>query len=173
MFHHLRNMGQGLLKGWLTFLKELDGLRDQPEFRRRALDRLSQAFEAPPDESWLRRTSFNAPPRARAASLVGPDRIAIVAANAIVPFFLAYARQRGDEELEKVLYRLFLVLPAEAPNSRTRFMERRLMGLTPAAPTLRTHQGLLQIHQDFCTSFDQGCARCRFPDLIAPQGGTK
>ncbi|HEX7926307.1 MAG TPA: hypothetical protein VF678_01875, partial [bacterium] len=73
---------------------------------------------------------------------------------------------RKDKELEKVLYRLFLVLPAEAPSHKTRFMEQRLLLLTPPVPTLRSHQGLLQIHQDFCAHFDTGCADCRFPDLI-------
>jgi hypothetical protein len=167
MFHHLRLLSpRGLLHGWLAFLKELDGQRDQPQFRRTALERLSALFAAPAGEPWLRRTTFAAPPRAAPARLIGAGRIAIVMANAVVPFFLAYARRRGDAELEKVLYRLFLVLPAETPNHKTRFMEQRLLLLTPAAPTLRTHQGLLQIHQDFCVSFDQGCERCRFPDLI-------
>jgi hypothetical protein len=167
MYHHLRTLGpRGLLRGWLAFLKELDLQRDQPEFRRTALLLLSELFAAPGEEPWLRRITFSAAPRRNPARLIGADRIAIVMANAVVPFFLAYARQRRDAELEKVLYRLFLVLPAEAPNHKTRFMEQRLLLLTPAAPTLRTHQGLLQIHQDFCVSFNEGCERCRFPDLI-------
>jgi hypothetical protein len=70
-----------------------------------------------------------------------------------------------------VLYRLFLVLPGEGPNWRTRFMTQRLMPLKPLPRTLRTQQGLIQIHQDFCTSFESGCGDCRFPDLIsAPKG---
>lgn len=167
MYHHLRTLGErGLLRGWLAFLKELDRRRDERDFRRTALRLLERLFAAPPEEPWLRRITFTAPPRAHPARLIGKDRIAIVMANAVVPFFLAYARQRHDQELEKVLYRLFLVLPAEAPNQKTRFMERRLMLLTPTPPTLRIHQGLLQIYQDFCTSFDQGCVDCRFPNLI-------
>jgi hypothetical protein len=171
MYHHLRTLGErGLLRGWLSFLKELDSRRDEPEFRRTALKLLERLFTAPPEEPWLSRITFTASPRRNPARLIGEGRIAIVMANAVVPFFLAYARQRHDRELEKVLYRLFLVLPAETPNRKTRFMEKRLMLLTPAPPTLRTHQGLLQIHQDFCTRFNQGCADCRFPDLIG--GGT-
>jgi hypothetical protein len=170
MFHHLRGQaGRGWLKGWLAFLADLDGLRDRPEFRPRALRALHAAFDAPREEPWLRRVAFHAPPRAAPAQLIGADRIAIAIANAIVPFFLAYARRRGDTELEKVLYRLFIVLPAEGPNRKTRFMRQRLLVLPPTAATLRTHQGLLQIHQDFCVSFQQGCQECRFPDLIAPR----
>ena len=87
-------------------------------------------------------------------------------ANAVIPFFLAYARRRGDKELEKLLYRLFIVLPPEAPNSKTRFMEHRLLLTKPLPATLRSQQGLLQIYQDFCTSFYEGCHACHFPDLI-------
>lgn len=64
-------------------------------------------------------------------------------------------------------YRLFIVLPPEAPNQRTRFMEKRLLVLASMPRSLRTHQGLLQIHQDFCTSFHEGCQECAFPDLIS------
>ena len=55
-----------------------------------------------------------------------------------------------------------------APNHRTRFMDRRLVLFSKLPRTLRTQQGLLQIHQDYCTSFESGCEGCRFPDLIGP-----
>jgi hypothetical protein len=47
-------------------------------------------------------------------------------------------------------------------------MEQRLAPLEPLQRTLRTQQGLLQMHQDFCLSFHEGCARCGLPDLIGP-----
>ncbi|MFI5400661.1 MAG: DUF2851 family protein [SAR324 cluster bacterium] len=178
-YHHLRFVGGNLLKGWLVFLKDLDALRDQPEFRRRAHDALNAAFATPAGEPWRALVSHGvalggAPgasrkrPAAGEARLIGEDRVAVILANAVVPFFLTYARRRGDAELEKVLYRLFLVLPGEGPNWRTRFMTQRLMPLRPLPRTLRTQQGLIQIHQDFCTSFESGCGDCKFPDLIAP-----
>jgi hypothetical protein len=167
MFHHLYALGQrGWLKGWLAFLVELDGLREGPGLRKGALRALERLFETPEEEPWRRRVSFRAPPLAREARLIGADRAIVVMANAVIPFFLADARRRGDRELEKLLYRLFIVLPPEAPNAKTRFMETRLM-LTGELPrTLRSQQGLLQIHQDFCTRFDAGCDACAFPDLI-------
>ncbi|MBI4084027.1 MAG: DUF2851 family protein [Candidatus Lambdaproteobacteria bacterium] len=177
LFHHLRRMGRhGLLKGWLALLHDLDRRRDDEAFRKRALRLLDEAFPTPAGEPWRERVSYRLPPQRQGARLIGPDRVTIVMANAVIPFFLAYARRRGDPELEKVLYRLFIVLPPEAPNRRTRFMEQRLMLLAPPPRTLRFQQGLLQIHQDFCTSFHEGCANCRFPALIgegtAPgQGG--
>ena len=168
-FHHLYAWSsQGWLKSWLGVLRELDTLRDHPEFRREAISMLEAAFSTPGDEPWRKRVGFHSPPLARPAALIGPDRIIMVMANAVLPFFLAMARRKGDSELEKVLYRLYIVLPPEGSNQKIRFMERRLAGIRPLKPTLRTHQGLLQIHQDFCSSFLEGCEQCRFPDLIAP-----
>ena len=167
MFHHLHALHRtGWLRGWLAVLVELDGMRHAPDLRREALRCLGRLFATPEDEPWRRRVSFGAARLERAAGLIGADRAMIVMANAVIPFFLAYARRRDDKELEKLLYRLFIVLPPEAPNSKTRFMETRLM-LTGELPrTLRSQQGLLQIHQDFCTSFEAGCQACGFPDLI-------
>ncbi len=175
MFHHLYALGgQGWLKAWLAFLHELDELRDAPHLRKAAMASLARVFPTPAEEPWRRRVSFAQPPRQKEARMVGEDRTVIVMANAVLPFFLAYARGRGDSELEKLLYRLFIVLPSEAPNLRTRFMERRLMVLAGMPRTLRMHQGLLQIHQDFCTSFQEGCDQCGFPELFhagEPAGG--
>lgn len=167
LFHHINSMGPGSFLGaWLGFLRRLDGVRDQPEFRKTALRLLEGAFSTPQQEVWRGRVSFFSPRMKREARLVGADRIVVVMANAVLPFFLAYARRRGDEELEKLLYRLFIVLPPEGDNQRTRFMEKRLMAFAPVPRTLRMHQGLLQIHQDFCRNFLEGCHDCGFPDLI-------
>jgi hypothetical protein len=168
MFQHLHALSRsGWLKGWLRLLVELDGLRHAPNLRRAAVRALERLFDTPPEEPWSRRISFRALPVRNAVRLVGPDRAIIVMANAVIPFFLAYARRRQDRELEKLLYRLFLLLPPEAPNAKTRFMEARLVITGELPRTLRSQQGLLQIHQDFCTRFEAGCQDCRFPDLIA------
>ena len=39
---------------------------------------------------------------------------------------MVYARHKNEPELEKLLYSLFMILPAEASNSKERFMEKRL-----------------------------------------------
>ena len=167
MFHHLHGMGRGgWLKRWLALLVELDSLRNAKHLRREAVRALERLFDAPDNEPWRRRITFASPPPPGEARLVGADRAIVVMANAVIPFFLAYARRRGDRELEKLLYRLFIVLPPEAPNAKTRFMEARLMLSGKLPRTLRSQQGLLQIHRDFCTRFDAGCDRCRLPDLI-------
>lgn len=167
LFHHLHALGSdGWLRGWLRILRRLDDLRDAPEFRRAAVRLLEEAFATPPDEPWRRRISFAHGPMPRSARPIGLERIIVLMANAVLPLFLGLARRDGDAELEKILYRLYIVLPPEGANHRTRFMERRLAPLQSLQRTLRTHQGLLQIHQDFCVSFHEGCARCRLPDLI-------
>jgi len=111
---------------------------------------------------------FRTPPRRKPVQLIGRERVIVLLANAVLPTLLGFARRDGDLELEKLLYRLYSVLPPARATQRTVFLERRLAPLTPLRRTLRTHQGLLQIHQDFCLSFHEGCSRCRLPDLIAP-----
>ena len=94
----------------------------------------------------------------------------MLAANALLPVFLAIARRNGDVELEKLLYRLFLIMPPEGANKHTRFMEKRLAPPLPLPRPLRTQQGLIQIRQDFCERFEEGCVSCGLPDLIAKAG---
>ena len=100
--------------------------------------------------------------------LLGQDRLVIVWANALLPFFLAQARRQQDTALEHLLFRMFLVLPPEAGNRITRFMHQRLaLASSRRSPESLGHrQGLLQIHEDFCRNFHQGCRRCEFPDLV-------
>ncbi|MDH5751533.1 MAG: DUF2851 family protein, partial [Deltaproteobacteria bacterium] len=165
-FNHLHILAPGgYLKGWLAFLRRLDGLRNQPDFRKAALRELEGLFDTPPGDPWKSRYNYHSA-SARSARLIGMDRIIMLMANAVLPFFLAYARSRKDREFEKLLYRLYLVLPPEASNNRTRFMENRLLCFASQKPSLRSQQGLLQIHQDFCISYHEGCHQCTLPDLL-------
>ncbi|MBI3993307.1 MAG: DUF2851 family protein [Candidatus Lambdaproteobacteria bacterium] len=167
LFHHLyAARADDWFKVWLGRLHALDGLRDQPDLRNAALKALEGAFDTPGWEPWRNMVSFQRDPLAQGGQLIGRDRISIIVANAVIPLFLAYARHGGDADLERLLYRLFIVLPPEAPNARTRFMEKRLLPLEPLPRNLRTQQGLLQIHQDFCNSYEEGCADCSLPDLM-------
>lgn len=168
LFHHLYTCGQGgWLKAWLGLLSRLDAVRDLPDFRAAALAELEAAFATPEWEPWRRLVGFEAPPLRQAARLVGEDRLVVLMVNAVIPFFLARARRDGDAELEKLLYRLFLVLPGEAPNRDTRFMTRRLLAFTPLSRSLRTQQGLLHIRRELCHTFADGCEGCELPGLLA------
>lgn len=167
LFHHLYAMGQqGLMKGWLSLFADLDELRNANTFPEEALRRLQHVFATPAQEVWKQRVHFDAPPATSSAQLIGRDRVVIVLANAVIPFFLGWARLRKDTDLESLLYRLYLILPPEAPNRRTRYMSHRLLAYRPLRASLGSQQGLLQIEQDFCHSFVQGCAQCRLPAML-------
>ena len=104
--------------------------------------------------------------------LVGKDRQTVIWANAVLPFFLALARHEKELEQENLLNQLFMILPAEDSNSKTRFVENRLWfsELSKSAKlkmnTFGNRQGLIQIQHDFCRNFHQGCVRCELPRLL-------
>ena len=70
--------------------------------------------------------------------LLGEQRQVLLWVNGLLPFFLAYARQHQEPELESLLYRLLLVLPPEPENRHTRFLRQRLFALE--APAFSTEQ---------------------------------
>ncbi len=165
MFHHVYHLcTDGILKGWLRMLMGLDKIATEKTLKKSAIQQTQNLFVTPEWEIWQACFSLSQSPRAEGAQLIGRDRQIIIWANAIIPFFLAYARLEKWIELEKLLYRLFIVLPPEPANYRTRFMEKRLLPFPLAAlrpKTLRVQQGLIQMHHNFCQSFDQGCADCQ------------
>ena len=174
MFHHLyRVANEGLLKRWLLILRNLSQFADEKELRRQALSETEKLFSTPDWEVWRQHLVLGKSKQAYSSQLIGKDRQIIVWANAVLPFFLAYARHENEPELEKLLYRLFMVLPAEASNSKIRFMEKRLwFSELPKSPILKLNtfgnrQGLIQIQQDFCRNFNQGCVSCELPGILA------
>jgi len=171
MFHHVYQLGQeNYLKGWLKRLRDIDPLRNKENLKNNALEALEEVFSTPRWEGWRRRVSFRLPPLGREADLVGVERLATVAANGVIPVFLAMARRDGDRELESLLYRLFHVLPPEGANRKTKFMAERLMIKPTTYRSLSGHQGLIQLHDDFCGAFLQGCAGCALPAMISQAG---
>lgn len=105
--------------------------------------------------------------------LIGGQRQLILWANALIPFFLAYAREENYHWLESLIYKIFMVLPADGSNQKIRFMEKRL-GLSNKSKmgrnSLKSQQGLIQIYHDFCHSFYQGCEQCELIGLIGNRG---
>lgn len=170
MFHHLYffyNRGtNGLLKGWMSLLLQIDGVRKLSNFKKKAMTLVAESFSTPETEFWATKVSFNTSRKYKFTQLVGADRMIVLMANAVIPFFLAYARKKKDKELEKLLYGLYLVLPPEGENIHTKNMSNRLLVNGEEARTLRFQQGLLQIHQDFCSAFETGCRGCELPDLM-------
>lgn len=169
MYHHLYRLApEGLLKGWLSLLNELDNYVSSADLKKVTLEKAQTSFDTPEWEIWRDFLTISSPHQQHPVQLIGKDRQIIIWANAILPFFLAYARQEKDKALEKLLYQLFIVLPGEAPNRHTRFMEKRLLAKEIPGwktSTLQMRQGLIQIHHDFCHNFYQGCQNCEFVQL--------
>ncbi len=165
MFHHLRHAAtSGLTATWLEVLATLQGQAEQPKFRNCILEASLVRFPTPEWESWEQLGDSGTSTR-----LVGQDRLVIIWGNALLPFFLAQARRQQDTALEHLLFRIFLVLPPETDNRITRFMQQRL-AIKPSRQSpesLGHRQGLIQIHEDFCRNFHQGCRRCELPDLVS------
>jgi len=169
MFHHLHRVApEGLLLSWLKVLKTLEGFASEKTLKQQALEHTQKLFETPAWEVWQSQWNLSSASSSKPTQLLGRNRQMVIWANALIPFFLAYARKQQDSALETLLYRLFMVLPPEASNTRTRFMEERL-ALKSSSLKLRNFghkQGLLQIHNDFCRNFYQGCAQCELVPLL-------
>ena len=173
MYHHLAfTAKQGLFKSWLMLLSQVSQREHDKLLRRVILELSQEIFETPNWEVW----SLKPSKAKQKTELIGQDRKVIIWANAILPFFLAYARFEKDLQLEMLLYRIFMVLPPEASNRKTRFMERRLW--TSSQKDLRLNsfgyrQGMLQIHTDFCHNFFQGCAECELLEILKTPAGLR
>jgi len=121
-----------------------------------ALEKVLGSLEHP---FWSFHATWNSPRRAKPLALIGPDRLRDIHANLALPLALA----RGEEPAWRTL-------PSGTPNTSLRVVAARLFGgpLPRTLPRrLFVHQGLLQIHADFCLRDHGECAQCRFPSLVA------
>ncbi|MDH5561448.1 MAG: hypothetical protein OEY59_11420, partial [Deltaproteobacteria bacterium] len=94
---------------------------------------------------------------------IGKDRQLIILVNSVIPFFLAWSKKHGNQELEKTLFSLFLLLPPEGKNKKTVFLEQRLFVSHPEFKIINNlgyYQGLIQLYDDCCRSFYEGCLNC-------------
>ncbi len=91
------------------------------------------------------------------AALIGKGRAGEMAVNAVLPFFAALARCKGDEKLERkveYLYRNYRSLPG---NELTRYMQGQLTIRGLKLNACR-QQGLLHIYHSWCRIRD--CRSC-------------
>ena len=108
---------------------------------------------------WSFHTTWTSPTRKEPLALLGAERIGQIYANIALP--LAFAHGKHPDWLDH---------PAGAPNATLRVVSARLFGgpLPRHLPRcIYVHQGLLQIHADFCLRDHGECADCRFPSLVA------
>ena len=80
-------------------LSEIHLRTGKEELRSLVMKHSQSLFETPDWESWR----FELTRAGLPSSLIGRDRQVIVWANAILPFFLAYARLHNDSDLERLL----------------------------------------------------------------------
>lgn len=172
MFHHLYRMSTGgYLKSWLVFFRELQAYENDKQLKKLVLQRTQNLFATPDWEHWQQVTAFGKEKQTQSAQLIGEQRQIVIWANALLPFFLAYARKNHNQELEKLLYRIFMILPPEQPNQHIHFMRKRLQleGKRKLVNSMRTGQGLIQVYRDFCHCFYEGCAQCSLVEFIQRQ----
>ncbi len=146
--------------------------------RHTILDRLA-TLPATPPQAWFRsagllfescacwpfwddRLTLSGPPTPGAGALLGPNRIAAMILNVIIPWFAAEDRLDPN---------ILDQLPPEDLSAPVRATAFRLFGrdhnpaLLYANNGLRI-QGLLQIHADFCLSARAGCAGCPLAERL-------
>ena len=162
LFHHLYQWGEkGLLNGWINlFLKWVQMIDDQNLMKTIQND-CQKIFVTPEWEIW--RNHFNTQQQdEKASQLIGKGQQHIIWNNAIIPFFLAYARQQKWNDLEQILYHIYINSKQEPANSITRFMEKRLVPTSnKILSSSRSKQGLLYLHRQYCQNFEAGCQQCK------------
>lgn len=165
LYYHLQSVQfKGLLGSWLRFLDNCESSIRSKKGKSEILEALDKMF---PQPSWDPFLYFN-PPLGKTnpnqhSRFIGKQKQLVILVNSIIPFFLAWSRIKNEKRLEKVLFQLLLILPGEGKNRKIRFMENRLFignDTYKMKHGLGYGQGLIQIHDDSCTSFYEGCRHC-------------
>jgi hypothetical protein len=112
---------------------------------------------------WVRHLSLAGAAGDRVA-IVGPERLAAMAANIFVPFLAA-----NGERIDSLL----AAIPPEAGNSLVRRTAHALFGHDHNPAMYRNglaQHGLMQIAFDFCLNARKGCRECGLTDAILKAG---
>ena len=172
LYYHLEKVQfHGLVKSWLKFIYDCRIVIEQRTRQRASVLALLDEMFPQPEWDPLSHMLFATSSRLAESSmrLLGKQRQLIILVNSIIPFFLHWSKLKQDRELERTLFDLFLLLPAEGKNSKTRFLEKRLFLLNPdfkIKKNLSYHQGLIQLHDDCCKSYYEGCWNCSLIKLM-------
>lgn len=96
----------------------------------------------------------------RPSAPLGKGRVHTIIGNVLAPAALAWAREQNSTLLEDHLYDFYLALPAEPENRIHRTMRQWLFnGEKPFRMSFGQQQGLMQMHQDWC-SRNPSCRKC-------------
>ncbi len=172
LYYHLEKVQfQGLIKSWLSFLLECEkAIEKNKKKQPTIIASLDQMFPQPdwdPLNHIIYATSKQR--ELTKTKLVGKQRQLVVFVNSILPFFVAWSKYNKDKNLEKTLLTLFLTLPSEGTNRKTKFMEKRLFQIhknVTIKNNLSYYQGLIQLHDDCCRSFYEGCDNCSLVKMM-------
>lgn len=150
--HPLRRLGAlaVIARHWPSVRRAIESGREEP--LQDVLGRLEHPF-------WSFQTTWQSRRRNAPMALLGAGRIRDIFANVSLP--LAHARGRDTDDWREI--------PASGPNASLRTVCARLFGgpLPRRLPRrLFVHQGLLQIHADFCLRDHGECAQCSLPSLV-------
>jgi hypothetical protein len=120
------------------------------------------------DGYWARNYDFGRSHECSMA-LIGKGRAGEIVINAVLPFFWASARDRGDENLKRkisTIYGSYKCLPG---SELTRYMQHELSIGSQEGLTACLQQGMLHIYHSWCRVKDcRGCpvATDRMPDRV-------
>lgn len=168
LYHHLvTTEHDGLLKSWLKVIYQLSDTVTERK-RTRAIMELDHLFPTPEWDPFSKLLSLSQAPALNVSRFIGQERQLIILINAVIPFFLAWSRQQNDTQLERKIFAIYMCLPSEGENQKARFMKKRLQTgkRLPFRNILPLTQGLIQIYDDCCSNFYEGCENCSFLKIL-------
>lgn len=129
---------------------------------------LSRGLSAQVDPFWQTHYTFRSRRSSQRLTLLGPDRVTDLAANVILPWLWARARQGRRHALCREIEQRYLAWPASGDNAVLKQARRRLLGTRREALPCQAalQQGLLQVVDDFCNQSNSLCEQCGFPQLV-------
>lgn len=132
------------------------------------LSSLMKVLQAGRDDFWSWHWTLRSARLVKPQPLLGEKRVTDLAANVILPWLSARAREGGNSRLWGEIQRRFQVWPAAEDNSVLKLARQRLLGGGTARnfQSAATQQGLMQIVRDFCDHSNAVCDDCRFPELV-------
>jgi hypothetical protein len=140
------------------FLSALERILHDENFAR-ARRSIIRLLTIPAYSYWENHFDFGSPSHVRLPSLLGSERIKIIAVNVILPFFTASSEINKNPEFAALVRRHYTAFPRLPLNSLEKHMAAQLEIPAAKIKNAAVQQGLIHIYQEFCT---QGkCSSCR------------
>jgi len=120
------------------------------------------------DTYWSKHYTLRSRTNQEPIPLLGTDRVTDLAANVILPWLWARAKQGRRTKLCAEVERRYFAWPGGSDNAVLKLARQRLLGRrkAPLQWRMSTQQGLLQIARDYCDHSDSVCVGCQFPKVV-------